>query len=195
VDFCDAVESSPEQLVSTVSIGQRRKPGRPLTRQDKNGRPMPVRADRDRLMKGFFEAVPRGPLEEAMQVSGDKKFYRLYDALHDDAYRNTSPGTLCRKFGISWLDLMDLWRKYNRDLGMMIMANHLPQVLDDISVDALRRECVCPRCDGVGQVGETGDTRPCPVCDGRRTIWVPGDPTARKLVLAVMRLKCRQTNN
>jgi len=55
---------------------------------------MPVRADRDRLMKGFFEAVPRATLDEALQVSGDRKFYRLYDALHDDAYRNTSPGTL-----------------------------------------------------------------------------------------------------
>ena len=132
VGLWDAVESTPEQTVSTELIGQRRNPGRPATRQDKHGRPIPVRADRDRLMKWVFEAVPRETLEEAMQLSGEKKFYRLYDALHDDAYRNTSPGTLCRRFGISWLDLRDLWRQYNRDLGLMIMAKNLPQVMEDI---------------------------------------------------------------
>ena len=56
-------------------------------------------------MPWFFDDVPRGAFDEAMQLSGDKRFYRLYDALYDDAYRNTSAGTLSRKFGVSWHDL------------------------------------------------------------------------------------------
>ena len=108
---------------------QHRKRGRPPTRKDKNGLPVTVRPDRDRLMRWFFDDVPRSALDEAMQSSGNKRFYRLHDALHDDAYRNTLPGTLCRRFGISWPDLMELWRSYNRDLGLMIMANNLPQVM------------------------------------------------------------------
>jgi hypothetical protein len=67
-----------------------RKPGRPATRKDKNGRPMPVRADRDRPVQCFFESVPRAKLEEALEGSGDPKFLRLYDALQDPAYRNTN---------------------------------------------------------------------------------------------------------
>jgi len=114
---------------------QRRKRGRPPTRKDQNGLPVTVRPDRDRLMRWFFDDVPRSALDEAMQSSGNKRFYRLHDALHDDAYRNTLPGTLCRRFGISWPDLMELWRSYNRDLGLMIMANNLPQVMEGIAID------------------------------------------------------------
>src|SRR5215469_1054548 len=88
--------------------------GRPATCKDKNGRPMPVRADRDRLMKLFFQCVRRPDFDDVLQFSGDERFFRLYDALHDDAYRNTSPGTLYRRFGISLQDLLDVWVDYNR---------------------------------------------------------------------------------
>jgi len=33
-------------------------------------------------------------LDDAMLMSGDERFYRLHNALHDDVYRNVSPGTL-----------------------------------------------------------------------------------------------------
>jgi hypothetical protein len=74
---------------------------------------VPARADRDRAVNAFFEAVPRTDFEDAMLMSGDDRFHQLHDALHDDAYRNTSPGTLCRRFGISWWDLMRLWGSHN----------------------------------------------------------------------------------
>jgi hypothetical protein len=51
----------------------RRPHGRPASRKDKNGRPMPVRADRDRPMKWFFEAVPRQDFYDAMLLSGDDR--------------------------------------------------------------------------------------------------------------------------
>jgi hypothetical protein len=46
-------------------------------------------------------------------VRADERFHRLYDALHDDAYRKTSPGTLCRRFNISLMDLTNLWWNHN----------------------------------------------------------------------------------
>src|SRR5215467_8831519 len=110
-----------------ADVSQLRKRGRPATRKDKHGRSMSVRADRDRPLKWFFEIVPRAAFDEAMALSGDKRFYRLYDALHDDAYRNTAPGTVCRRFGISVHDLFCLWCQYNRDLALVAMANHLPK--------------------------------------------------------------------
>ena len=79
-----------------ADVSQYRKLGRPATRKDKHGSSMPVRADRDPIVKLFFEYVPRPHFDGAMQCSGDKRFYRLYDALHDDAYpehlaRDTMP--------------------------------------------------------------------------------------------------------
>src|SRR5262245_65328847 len=125
---------------------------------------MPVRADRDRLMKLFFQCVRRPDFDDVLQFSGDERFYRLHDALHDDAYRNTSPGTLCRRFGISLQDLVDVWVDYNRLLGTMYMATALPQIMVDVTNNALSHGVVCPRCDGLKTVHDTeADTRICPV--------------------------------
>src|SRR5262249_44390266 len=114
------------------------KPGRPATRTDKNGRPMPVRADRDRPINWLFALLRHHPdFGEVLQFSGDERFFRLYDALHDDAYRNTSPGTLCRRFGVSLQDLVDVWREYNSLLGQMYMATQLSQIMEDVTNNAL----------------------------------------------------------
>src|SRR5215510_14839749 len=113
---------------------------------------MPVRADRDRLMKLFFQCVRRPDFDDVLQFSGDERFFRLYDALHDDAYLNTSPGTLCRRFGISLQDLVDVWMEYNRLIGLMYRATQLPQIMVDVTNNALNRDVVCPRCDGLKNV-------------------------------------------
>jgi len=150
---------------------------------------VPVRADRDRFFKLFFEQVPRPSFDDALQMSGDKRFYRLYDALHDDAYRNTSPGKLCRKFGISWLDLIELLRQYNLNLGLICMANHLPQICQDVARDARSREAVCPRCNGLKTVtDEAGGSIGCPMCEGAGNVRVPGDAHARKLMFEALGL-------
>jgi hypothetical protein len=118
--------------------------------KDKNGRPVPVRADRDRPIQWFFEEVPSPDLDVAMQLSGDERFYRLHDALRDDVYRNTSPSTLCRRFGVSLQDLHELWRRHTLTLGLMRMANHLPAVMEGLSRCSMSREEACPQCDGIG---------------------------------------------
>src|SRR5262249_18462102 len=156
----------------------------PATRKDKHGCRAIVRADRDRFMKLFFENVPRPGFDDAMLSSGDKRFFRLYDALHDDAYRNTSPGTLCRKFGISWFDLVQLWDQFNRDWAMIGMYTHLPEIMEDVAQDALSRHVVCERCDGEKEVikiiiDEDGrvlerQLKICPVCQGVGQVRVPG---------------------
>src|SRR5215470_9327250 len=113
----------------TMGVNQSRKPGRPATLHDKNRRPMPVRADRDRPMTWLFELLRHRPdFGDVLKFSGDERLFRLYDALHDDAYRNTSPGTLCRRFGISLRDLVDVWMEYNRLMGLMYAATQLQQI-------------------------------------------------------------------
>jgi len=134
-------------------------------------------------MKLFFQCVRRPDFDDVLQFSGDERFFRLYDALHDDAYRNTSPGTLCRRFGISLQDLVDVWREYNSLLGQMYMATQLPQIMADVTNNALSRDVVCPRCDGLKKVQDgEGESRICPVCKGEGQVKVPGDPHAIQLV-------------
>ena len=118
----------------------RRPRGRPASKKDKNGRPMPVRADRDRPMQWFFEDVPRQDLYDAMLLSGDGRFRRLHAALNDDAYRNVAPGTVCRKFGISWMDLIDLWFRNQLYWGLIGLANHMPRLADDLIEDSMSHD-------------------------------------------------------
>jgi hypothetical protein len=127
---------------------------------------MPIRADRDRFIQWFFELVPRTDLDDAMLMSGDERFHRLYDALHDDVYRRTSPGTLCRKFSISWLDLMNLWFSYNMHLGLMRMADHLPKILIDLAEDSESHDGPCPVCDGKGYLVVDSIRYTCVECGG-----------------------------
>jgi hypothetical protein len=63
-------------------------------------------------MKLFFESTPPATFEEAVCASDEPKFRRLYAALQDPAYQTTSRMTLCRNFGVSLKDLVDLWRDY-----------------------------------------------------------------------------------
>ena len=179
----------------TMGVNEHRKPGRPATLQDKNGRPIPVRADRDRPMTWLFELLRHRPdFGDVLQFSGDERFLRLYDALHDDAYRHTSPGTLCRRFGISLQDLVDVWREYNSLLGQMYMATHLPQIMADVTNNAKNRDVVCPRCDGLKNVRNGARrNREFVVCTGDGRVTVPGDPHAIELVLQTMgMIACNQ---
>jgi hypothetical protein len=166
----------------------RRPRGRPASKKDKNGLPVPVRADRDRAIQLFFENVPPANFDEALQLSGNERFYRLHDALHDDAYRRTSPGTLCRKFGISWADLMSLWWNHNVLIGRIRALDHLPDILEDIAVDALSPKVTCPRCDGIGHVTRQNGEAPCPQCVGAGKVRVPGDAHARRLFFEIIGL-------
>jgi hypothetical protein len=128
-----------------AELSQRRKPGRQAIQKDKNGRPLPVRADRDQPVQWFFEAAPRAKLEEALEGTGDPKFFRLYDALQDPVYRNTNLSTLCRRFGVSLKDLVKLWRDYNVALGMLYVGNLLPEIMKQTAEDALRGDKDAPR--------------------------------------------------
>jgi hypothetical protein len=174
---------------SPIRPAPRRRPrGRPASKKDKNRRPVPVRADRDRFIQWFFEEVPRTGLDDAMLMSGDKRFHRLYDALHDDVYRRTSPGTLCRRFNVTWLDLVQLWFSYNIHLGLMQLANHLPKILTDMAEDSESRDGPCPVCDGMGYVATDSSRYTCVECDGAGKVRVPGDEHARRLLFKIIGL-------
>jgi hypothetical protein len=171
-----------------AELSPRRKPGRPATHQDKNGRPVPVRADRDQPMKSFFESIPPATFEEVVCVSDEVKFLRLYAALQDPAYQTTSRMTLCRNFGISLRDLLNVWSSYIRDLGRLAIFTRLPEIVQQTAEDALSRDVECSSCDGMGKVMNDEGQQSCPMCQGAGKIQMPADKDPRRLVLEIARL-------
>jgi hypothetical protein len=164
-----------------------RKPGRPAILKDKNRRPIPARADRDRPMKWFFEEVPRQDFTDALQLSGDERFRRLHDALNDNAYGMTSFPTLCRRFGLSWSDCMNLWWEYNRLWGLLAILNRLPKILEDLAEDSRSHSGPCPVCDGIGNLTADGVGFRCVACEGGK-VRIPGDAHARRLLFEILGL-------
>jgi hypothetical protein len=148
---------------------------------------VPVRADRDRFVRWFFESVPVPAFDEALMVSGDERFFRLHDALHDDVYRNVSPGTLCRRFGISWMDLMNLWHSYTTHLGLLGVSTHLPDIMRHVAEDSLSRQNACPVCDGAGYLVMDSLRFQCVSC-GVGRVRVPGDQNARRQLFEILGL-------
>jgi hypothetical protein len=146
---------------------------------------VPVRADRDPAIQLFIENVPSADFDVALQVSGNVRFHRLSEALRDPVYRKTSFGTLCRRFGVSWVDLVDLWRNHNLLLGQIRMLDHLPDIMEDVAKDSESRDVCCPRCDGIGHVMRENGEAPCPQCDGAGKVSVPGDAHARRLFFEI----------
>src|SRR5262249_12426287 len=107
------------------------------------------------------------------------------------------PGPLKRAtmrcLGISLHDLVDVWMEYNSLLGQMYMATYLPQMMADVTNNALNRDVVCPRCDGLKNVRDgDAESRICPVCKGEGSVTVPGDPHAIELVFEALALVFRR---
>ncbi len=74
-------------------------------------------------------------------------------------------------------------------MGIMYTSTHFPQVefVADVVHNAMNRDVVCPRCDGLKNVrDEEVESRTCPVCEGKGQVRVPGDPHARQLVFETM---------
>lgn len=144
---------------------------------------MTVDPDNDRPMQRFIDLVDETEFSAALTASGEPKYVTFLAARHDPAYRSLGFSALCRKFNISLQDVDDLWRSHQLHRGMMRMMNSLPDILEDVAVDARSRKVACPRCDGLAVLtSDSGLPRACPVCDGTGKVRQTGDRDARHLV-------------
>jgi hypothetical protein len=90
-----------------------------------------------------------------------------------------------RECGLSVLDLLSAFRRFQLDLAMLDLFESLPAVSRDAARVALSRRGNCRRCDGLKRVqdAEDGPYRMCPECRGRGYVRVPGDAAARAVVM------------
>jgi hypothetical protein len=88
--------------------------------------------------------------------------------------------TLCLDSGLSLGDVVDMFRRWKLDIGILRMAKHTPDVMEDTAIDAKATFSSCRRCDGLGYLSAPDDdVRNCPTCDGVGKIRKPGDQAAR----------------
>jgi hypothetical protein len=150
--------------------------------------------EKETAMSRILASMSREEFAEAVEMASaaDPENTRLdtfLRALVDPAYRSVSIKNLTRQFGISLLQVHDIWRESRMHHGMMRMLNHVPDILEDTAVDARSTMGVCPRCDGIGTVmpettakDEVPSVRSCPECEGKQKVRRPGDKVARELV-------------
>lgn len=141
-------------------------------------------ARKDPLFRRLQTAVRQEDLIKALDQAKNQKAFAVFQMLCDPAYRNHSLARLCEKAGLSFLELVDLFRVFRLDEALLVMLTHVPQVMEDTAISALNKTVVCEACAGSGQT----DGHACTKCVGQGQIMIPGDPQAQRLVFEAVGL-------
>jgi len=137
----------------------------------------------------FLEAAGKDEVLNALKWSDNAQMKQLLGYMLQPRPLNFL--TACMKSEVTLNQLIDLYSNYQRITGVMRMSQHIPQVFEDVAIDAKSKMASCPRCDGYGVIedlsaehrkGKKPPTRKCPVCKGIKEVRVPGDKLARELV-------------
>ena len=140
-------------------------------------------------MKRFSKVVDREALEMFLAEKDNPKYETFLALLHDPAYAKLPFAQIARLAKISLSEFQQVYTDGMRHMGLLRMANALPQIMEDVAEDARNSTQLCHRCDGTGIVpdGER-KTKVCPVCDGERRVKKMGDKHARNLIFETAKL-------
>ena len=141
-------------------------------------------ARKDPLMRRFASTVSKEELGGMLAHSGDERAWRALEMLLDPAYRNHTFAKVCGKVGLSQMDILDLFRRYKLDLGVIKMSRRAPKIMEDIAIDAQSRMEACKGCQGKGVI----NTRRCPQSEGEGVTRVPGDQRSSKSLVETVGL-------
>lgn len=160
------------------------RPGTGLTTDPKK------RAEIRRLNKEVHSEAERRELSDALVASGsnDPRMITLANMLLDPACRTTSPGVMLQKLQIRYADVAKVFSEHKRAEGLIRMARHYPDVMEDVAIDSKSREVTCTACGGFGKLivkveGVGPEDRPCAQCDGHGAVRIMGDAANRKLLM------------
>ena len=129
----------------------------------------------------------------------DRRWLRLAGALTDPENVNVPFAALCTKYRIRPGEIVPYFMDYQRSLAMFEIADRAPKLAAETMEDAMKKDGICGRCSGKGEVWEvvvdeaTGeavmvnDKQPkkqkvqCVYCTGSgRVVMVPSDDAREK---------------
>jgi hypothetical protein len=153
----------------------------------------PIR--KDTLMRRISDSVGRDEMLDVLAHASDERASRLLELLCDPAYRNHSFPKLCERVGLKQTEVLQHFRRFHLDQGLIEMARRAPQVMKDVAEDAMKHEVDCHRCGGQGEMVVEGMVNQvegqmveCPQCTGTGRLKTRGDAAARKLFFGAMGL-------
>jgi hypothetical protein len=141
--------------------------------------------------------------QPGLAASPDARVQIFLSRLHDPRFARHSLPAIARTCDISFAEFVQFCRTAAVEHARFRAIMALTDLGNDMFADALSRQVVCPRCDGLGRVpadkfavavlsesdpaalATSGGTitRTCPMCDGRGSLREPGDAHARRLIL------------
>lgn len=146
---------------------------------------------------------PRERREEValvLRLSDSEKMRFLAQHALDPIHDRTSFATLCDKFNVSYKQVAEAYKTVKQSEGLLRAASHLPDLMEQVAVDAKSKTEQCFPCSGTGHVldatadakakkeaeerGEEHEpvTRVCTVCKGIGKVYIPGEVERLKLV-------------
>lgn len=134
------------------------------------------------LIRRLESTVGRESLMTALEDVPDQRIQTLLMMMTDPSYAVCTLPVLVKKCGLTYRDVVDHFRRYKLDEGLMKFYEHVPQVMDDVGEDAKSVTKRCFRCDGEKVITVRRRQKTCPECDGKGTVRLKGDIDARKLV-------------
>lgn len=113
--------------------------------------------------------------------------------------QNKSLARIARDLGITSIQIAEAYRDQKMQGGLVRMFKHIPDVMEDVAIDAKSTTKMCRTCMGIGVVVPEGiDTKAmstmerndyeCKDCKGKGEVRVAGDADARKLVFEAAKL-------
>jgi phage FluMu protein Com len=157
------------------------------------------------IRRDIMSQVPRDEMKVILRGQTDDRFTQMYDMMFDPAHSSKSLATIARESRVSHMELVDAIRKYRMGEGIVRMSQHVPDVLEDVGIDAKSRDDMCAKCEGVGTILKDQEVTvegegvkaarvpvKCPKCKGVGTIRKAGDTAARKLIFESIGLTGKQ---
>lgn len=152
------------------------------------------------------------PLEDRMELvqaldgHSDPRVQQLADMSADPAFGSKSVASIARTLGLSSKHIADAYRDGQIAKGIVRSLKHLPEVMEDVAIDAKSKWRMCKTCRGTGvyvdpdlldmqeddaegeREGNTIVKSDCIDCGATGRVRIVGDADARKLMFETVKL-------
>jgi hypothetical protein len=142
------------------------------------------------LFRQIESGAGRENIADCLVATGNPRATRLLDMMLDPAYEALSFGQLCSRAGLSGGEVLRLICQRQLAEGMIRACYHLPDIMENLALDAMGRNEPCATCCGEGILG----TASCRRCGGSGSLRFPGDMRRIRLALEMFGiLPCRES--
>lgn len=174
-------------------------PGTSSSRASSTRLSRPIRKVQDQLLRRAATTIGADELASVLLAQPENsKYGELVKRLADSALDRSDITSLARECGVSWSDIVQLFREHQFQLTAVVAARQMPVVASDIAENAKNKLKLCPQCYGersielekfTGSNDEEGNPIverrivACIECDGTGYIIQTGDSGSQSMLM------------